>query len=66
MLSRPASVVVPLGQAGARAPASGRPAEQVVGVLTAPLRRPRLYVHVGAPPRLDREQGEALGRPAAR
>ncbi|GLX50370.1 hypothetical protein Shyhy01_33200 [Streptomyces hygroscopicus subsp. hygroscopicus] len=48
--------VVPLGQAGARALASGGSVEQVARVLTAPLRRPRLYVHVGAPLRLDGEQ----------
>lgn len=41
--------VVPLGRTGARALASGRPVEQVTRVLTAPLRRPRLHAHVGAP-----------------
>ncbi|ALO92379.1 acyltransferase [Streptomyces hygroscopicus subsp. limoneus] len=52
--------VVPLGQAGARALASGSPVQQVARLLTAPLRRPRLYVHVGTPLHLGREQGEAL------
>jgi len=56
--------IVPLGQAGARALASGSPFEQVARLLTAPLRRPRLHVHVGAPLRLRAEhaQAEALAR----
>ncbi|MGW4805228.1 lysophospholipid acyltransferase family protein [Kitasatospora sp. NPDC004272] len=41
--------VVPLGQAGARRISSGSTAKQLAGVLTAPLRRPRVHVHVGAP-----------------
>ncbi|BAJ33222.1 MULTISPECIES: lysophospholipid acyltransferase family protein [Kitasatospora] len=45
--------VVPLGQAGARRISSGSTAKQVAGVLTAPLRRPRVHVHLGAPLRLD-------------
>ncbi|MEV0489806.1 lysophospholipid acyltransferase family protein [Streptomyces atratus] len=52
--------VVPLGQAGARALASGSPVEQVARLLAAPLRRPRLHVHVGAPLRLHGEQPQAL------
>ncbi|MFE0514597.1 lysophospholipid acyltransferase family protein [Streptomyces sp. NPDC058964] len=51
--------IVPLGQAGARALASGSPLEQVARLLTAPLRRPRLHVHVGAPLRLRSEQTRA-------
>jgi len=60
-LARSASAqVVPLGQAGARALASGSPVEQVARLLSAPLHRPRLHVHVGAPLFLDSEQAQAL------
>ncbi|MEV0695506.1 lysophospholipid acyltransferase family protein [Streptomyces sp. NPDC050388] len=52
--------VVPLGQAGARALASGGLVQQVARLLTAPLHRPKLYVHVGAPLRLSSEQARAL------
>ncbi|GGT00883.1 lysophospholipid acyltransferase family protein [Streptomyces chromofuscus] len=52
--------VVPIGQAGARALASGGHVAQVVRLLTAPLHRPRLYVHVGAPLHLGNEQAQAL------
>ncbi|WP_411082982.1 lysophospholipid acyltransferase family protein [Streptomyces sp. cmx-18-6] len=41
--------VVPLGQAGARRVTSGSGAKQLSGLLTAPARRPRLHVHLGAP-----------------
>ncbi|MER7099750.1 1-acyl-sn-glycerol-3-phosphate acyltransferase [Streptomyces humidus] len=51
--------IVPLGQVGARALASGSPCEQVARLLTAPLHRPRLHVHVGAPLRLEGEQTQA-------
>lgn len=51
--------IVPLGQAGARALASGSPVEQVARLLTAPLRRPRLHVHVGAPLCLRSEETQA-------
>ncbi|HEY9368161.1 lysophospholipid acyltransferase family protein [Streptomyces sp.] len=44
--------LIPLGQAGARRITSGSTAKQLAGLLTAPLRRPRLHVHVGAPPQL--------------
>ncbi|MET9885565.1 lysophospholipid acyltransferase family protein [Streptomyces sp. NPDC006430] len=40
--------VIPLGQAGARHLVSGSRSKHVAGLLTAPLRRPRLHVHVGA------------------
>ncbi|KUO19314.1 lysophospholipid acyltransferase family protein [Streptomyces dysideae] len=52
--------VVPLGQAGSRALASGSPLEQAARLLTAPLRRPRLHVHVGAPLYVGSEQTQAL------
>ncbi|MCT7354724.1 1-acyl-sn-glycerol-3-phosphate acyltransferase, partial [Streptomyces sp. 15-116A] len=41
--------VVPVGHAGARRLSSGSTAKQFAGALTAPLRRPRLHVHVGTP-----------------
>ncbi|MEU1824238.1 lysophospholipid acyltransferase family protein [Streptomyces abikoensis] len=41
--------VVPVGQAGARRITSGSRAKQLAGVLTAPIRRPRLHVHIGTP-----------------
>ncbi|ANW22242.1 lysophospholipid acyltransferase family protein [Streptomyces clavuligerus] len=44
--------VVPLGQAGARRISSGSGAKQLAGFLTAPVRRPRVHVHLGAPVRL--------------
>ncbi|WEH38151.1 lysophospholipid acyltransferase family protein [Streptomyces sp. AM 2-1-1] len=44
--------VLPLGQAGARRVVSGGTVKQIAGLLTAPARRPRLHVHLGAPVRL--------------
>ncbi|MEV7725314.1 lysophospholipid acyltransferase family protein [Streptomyces sp. NPDC087917] len=41
--------VRPVGQAGARRISSGTTSKQIAGFLTAPARRPRLHVHVGAP-----------------
>lgn len=41
--------LIPVGQAGARRIASGSAAKQLGGVLTAPVRRPCLHVHAGAP-----------------
>ncbi|MEU8794026.1 lysophospholipid acyltransferase family protein [Streptomyces sp. NPDC048643] len=41
--------VVPVGQAGARRVTSGSMIKQLAGLVTAPLRRPDLHVHVGAP-----------------
>lgn len=49
LVERTGAPVVPVGQAGARRVMSGGAAGQVAGVLTAPLRRPALHVHVGAP-----------------
>ncbi|WP_329576946.1 1-acyl-sn-glycerol-3-phosphate acyltransferase [Kitasatospora sp. NBC_01250] len=51
--------VVPLGQAGARRLSSGNSAKQLAGILTAPLRRPALHVHVGPPVRLTGDPGPA-------
>lgn len=47
--------VVPVGQAGARRITSGGTVKQIAGVLTAPLRRPCLHVHIGAPLRLPED-----------
>ncbi|MFJ4767599.1 lysophospholipid acyltransferase family protein [Streptomyces uncialis] len=52
--------VVPLGQAGSRRLVSGGGAKQLAGLLTAPLRRPSLHVHVGAPFPLPADRDEAL------
>ncbi|KOY50430.1 lysophospholipid acyltransferase family protein [Streptomyces sp. XY332] len=49
LAERTGSPVVPVGQAGARRITSGRVAKQLAGLATAPLRRPDLHVHVGAP-----------------
>lgn len=51
--------VRPVGQAGARRITSGTAAKQIAGVLTAPARRPRLHVHVGAPLLLPEHLPEA-------
>ncbi|MEV8593446.1 lysophospholipid acyltransferase family protein [Streptomyces sp. NPDC052012] len=44
-----AAPVVPVGHAGARRLSSGSAVKQLAGAVTAPLRRPRLHVHVGTP-----------------
>ncbi|WP_405014811.1 lysophospholipid acyltransferase family protein [Kitasatospora sp. NBC_01539] len=51
--------VVPLGQCGARRLSSGSTAKQFAGLATAPLRRPALHVHVGAPVRLTGDTAAA-------
>ncbi|WP_432156986.1 lysophospholipid acyltransferase family protein [Streptomyces sp. bgisy153] len=43
------AAVIPLGQAGARRLLSGGPVRQWTGLLSSPLRRPRLHAHAGAP-----------------
>lgn len=53
--------VVPVGQARARRATSGSAAKQVAGLATAPLRRPGLHVHLGAPLELT---GDRAGRSA--
>ncbi|WP_225823716.1 lysophospholipid acyltransferase family protein [Streptomyces naphthomycinicus] len=45
--------VIPVGHAGARRVSSGSRAKQLAGWATAPLRRPRVHVHIGAALRLD-------------
>ncbi|WP_030208239.1 lysophospholipid acyltransferase family protein [Streptomyces sp. NRRL S-87] len=46
---RTGAPVVPVGQAGARRLTSGSGPKQLAGLVTAPVRRPRLHVHVGRP-----------------
>ncbi|MFK8908941.1 lysophospholipid acyltransferase family protein [Streptomyces sp. YS-3] len=45
--------VIPIGHAGARRVASGSRAKQLAGWVTAPVRRPRVHVHIGPALRLD-------------
>ncbi|BBC39060.1 Acyltransferase [Streptomyces graminofaciens] len=49
LAERTGAPVVPVGQAGARRVTSGTTAKQLAGLVTAPLRRPGLHVHIGAP-----------------
>ncbi|MFE0427234.1 lysophospholipid acyltransferase family protein, partial [Streptomyces sp. NPDC058953] len=49
LAARTGAPVVPLGQAGARRVTSGAVPKQLAGLVTAPVRRPRLHVHIGAP-----------------
>ncbi|MFJ9457423.1 lysophospholipid acyltransferase family protein [Kitasatospora sp. NPDC101447] len=51
--------VVPLGQCGARRLSSGSAAKQLAGFATAPLRRPALHVHLGAPLHLEGDVAQA-------
>ncbi|MFF2324716.1 MULTISPECIES: lysophospholipid acyltransferase family protein [unclassified Streptomyces] len=49
LVERTGAPVIPLGQAGVRRITSGNVGKQLAGLATAPLRRPRLHVHVGVP-----------------
>ncbi|MYT69212.1 MULTISPECIES: lysophospholipid acyltransferase family protein [unclassified Streptomyces] len=49
LAERTGAPVVPVGQAGARRVTSGSKVKQLAGLVTAPVRRPALHVHVGAP-----------------
>ncbi|MFJ8158310.1 lysophospholipid acyltransferase family protein [Streptomyces sp. NPDC094468] len=49
LAERTGAPVVPVGQAGARRITSGGTGKQIAGLVTAPLRRPPVHVHVGAP-----------------
>ncbi|WP_329191986.1 MULTISPECIES: lysophospholipid acyltransferase family protein [unclassified Streptomyces] len=66
LAERTGAPVVPVGQAGARRVTSGSTVKQIAGLATAPLRRPGLHVHVGAPIALtgDRTVRTALARTA--
>ncbi|MFD3516015.1 lysophospholipid acyltransferase family protein [Streptomyces sp. NPDC058657] len=59
LVRRTGAPVVPVGQAGARRVTSGRTAKQIGGLLTAPLRRPDLHVHIGSP--IEPASGGAVG-----
>ncbi|WP_329262203.1 1-acyl-sn-glycerol-3-phosphate acyltransferase [Streptomyces sp. NBC_01478] len=54
--------VVPLGHVGARRIVSGGRVKQLAGVLTAPLRRPDLHVHLGDPVHLTGDIAEATAQ----
>ncbi|SEE30383.1 1-acyl-sn-glycerol-3-phosphate acyltransferases [Streptomyces sp. 2131.1] len=56
---RTGAPVIPVGQAGARRVTSGSAVKQLAGLATAPVRRPRLHVHVGPPLCLDGEGAAA-------
>ncbi|MFF0746921.1 lysophospholipid acyltransferase family protein [Streptomyces sp. NPDC004111] len=62
LAQRTGAPVVPVGQAGARRVTSGSRPKQLAGLLTAPLRRPDLHVHVGAPIELTAEGASGTGR----
>ncbi|MYW62567.1 1-acyl-sn-glycerol-3-phosphate acyltransferase [Streptomyces sp. SID8379] len=66
LVERTGAPIVPVGQAGARRVTSGSTLKQLAGLATAPLRRPALHVHVGAPVVLtgDRIVGTARARTA--
>ncbi|MGW0561706.1 lysophospholipid acyltransferase family protein [Streptomyces sp. NPDC003016] len=64
LAERTGAPVVPVGQAGARRVTSGGTAKQLAGLVTAPLRRPDLHVHVGAP--LELTGGRAVQTARAR
>ncbi|MFI1016153.1 lysophospholipid acyltransferase family protein [Streptomyces sp. NPDC020965] len=49
LVERTGAPVVPVGQSGARRITSGSTARQLAGLVSAPLRRPKLHVHVGRP-----------------
>ncbi|MEU6230861.1 lysophospholipid acyltransferase family protein [Streptomyces sp. NPDC047042] len=54
--------VVPLGHAGARRIISGSVPKQIGGLLTAPLRRPALHVHLADPIHLTGDLSTATAR----
>ena len=54
--------VVPLGQVGSRRITSGSTFKQVAGVATAPLRRPRIQVTLGAPVLLSGSVAQATAQ----
>ncbi|MFG2888085.1 lysophospholipid acyltransferase family protein [Streptomyces sp. NPDC048248] len=62
LVERTNSPVVPVGQAGSRRVTSGSIAKQLSGLATAPLRRPTLHVHVGAPLELAGNHGGCTSR----
>ncbi|MFI9045563.1 lysophospholipid acyltransferase family protein [Streptomyces sp. NPDC053427] len=65
LAQRTGAPVVPLGQAGVRRLSSGSRAKQIAGFLTAPVRRPDLHVHIGAPVQLPGDRSAATARARA-
>ncbi|MFE4667087.1 lysophospholipid acyltransferase family protein [Streptomyces sp. NPDC056716] len=59
LAARSGALIVPVGHAGARRVSSGSTAKQLAGVVTSPLRRPHLHVHVGTPLRLPSDAEHA-------
>ncbi|MFE5144516.1 lysophospholipid acyltransferase family protein [Streptomyces fagopyri] len=62
LAERTGAPVVPVGQAGARRVTSGGVIKQIAGLVTAPLRRPALHVHVGAPIVLSGDSTESTAQ----
>lgn len=62
LAERTGAPVVPVGQAGARRVTSGSTVKQLAGLVTAPLRRPELHVHVGAPLALTGDRAARTAR----
>ncbi|MFB6871684.1 lysophospholipid acyltransferase family protein [Streptomyces sp. NPDC056323] len=62
LAERTGAPVIPVGQAGARRITSGSTAKQLAGLVTAPLRRPDLHVHVGAPLELTGDRAARTAR----
>ncbi|AIS02126.1 phospholipid/glycerol acyltransferase [Streptomyces glaucescens] len=62
LAERAGAPVVPVGQAGARRITSGSAAKQLAGLATAPVRRPRLHVHIAAPLVLTGDAAERTAR----
>ncbi|PPS90655.1 lysophospholipid acyltransferase family protein [Streptomyces sp. MH60] len=62
LVERTGAPLVPVGQAGARRVVSGRAAKQLAGLVTAPVRRPALHVHVGAPLELTGDHAARTAR----
>ncbi|WP_328973409.1 lysophospholipid acyltransferase family protein [Streptomyces sp. NBC_00239] len=65
LAERTGAPVVPVGQAGARRITSGSTVKQLAGLITAPVRRPHLHVHVGAPLELTGERAVRTARARA-
>ncbi|MEW2528429.1 lysophospholipid acyltransferase family protein [Streptomyces sp. NPDC047071] len=62
LTERTGAPVVPVGQAGARRITSGSTMKQLAGLVTAPVRRPHLHVHVGAALELTGERAVRTAR----
>ncbi|MFF4187213.1 lysophospholipid acyltransferase family protein [Streptomyces sp. NPDC001691] len=65
LAERAGAPVAPVGQAGARRVSSGSAIKQIAGLATAPVRRPELHVHVGAPVVLSGDSTVRMARARA-